>query len=176
VQVYDLVLAQQFLHRRGKDERRLVGHHHLLPTAGWKGFFSTTIIMPALVMGLPGIAGLARMTRASALEVLGQDYVRTARAKGLSEFTVQVRHVLRNALIPIITITGLALASLVEGAFIAETIFGIPGIGRLAVDSIFSRDYPVIMALTLIPAIALVLGILLSDFLYAVVDPRIRYR
>ena len=149
---------------------------HWLPTAGWNGFFSTSIVMPALVMGLPGIAGLTRMTRASAMEVLGQDYIRTARAKGLREVTVQYRHVLRNALIPIITIVGLSLAGLVEGAFITETIFGIPGIGRLAVDSIFQRDYPVIMALTLIPATALVLAVLLSDILYALVDPRIRYR
>lgn len=148
---------------------------HLLPTGGWDGLFSVKIIMPALVMGLPGIAGLARMTRASALEVLGQDYIRTARAKGLTEFTIQVRHVLRNALIPVITILGLSLAGLVEGAFITETIFGIPGIGRLAVDSIFQRDYPVIMALTLIPACALVMAVLISDILYAVVDPRIRY-
>lgn len=148
---------------------------HLLPTGGWDGLFSAKIIMPALVMGLPGIAGLARMTRASALEVLGQDYIRTARAKGLTEFTIQVRHVLRNALIPVITILGLSLAGLVEGAFITETIFGIPGIGRLAVDSIFQRDYPVIMALTLIPACALVMAVLISDILYAVVDPRIRY-
>lgn len=148
---------------------------HLLPTGGWDGLFSAKIIMPALVMGLPGIAGLARMTRASALEVLGQDYIRTARAKGLTEFTIQVRHVLRNALIPVITILGLSLAGLVEGAFITETIFGIPGIGRLAVDSIFQRDYPVIMALTLIPACALVTAVLISDILYAVVDPRIRY-
>ncbi|MSQ13080.1 MAG: ABC transporter permease [Dehalococcoidia bacterium] len=148
---------------------------HLLPTSGWDGLFSTKIIMPALVMGLPGIAGLARMTRASAMEVLGQDYIRTARAKGLSEFTIQVRHVLRNALIPVITILGLSLAGLVEGAFITETIFGIPGIGRLAVESIFHRDYPVIMALTLIPACALVMAVLISDVLYAVVDPRIRY-
>lgn len=148
---------------------------HLVPTGGWDGLFSTKIIMPALVMGLPGIAGLTRMTRASALEVLGQDYIRTARAKGLTEFTIQVRHVLRNALIPVITILGLSLAGLVEGAFITETIFGIPGIGRLAVDSIFQRDYPVIMALTLIPACALVMAVLISDILYAVVDPRIRY-
>lgn len=149
---------------------------HLVPTGGWQGFLSPTIVMPALVMGLPQIAGLTRMTRASALEVLGQDYIRTARAKGLREFTIQYRHVLRNALIPIITITGLALAGLVEGAFFTETIFGIPGIGRLAVDSVFQRDYPVIMALTLIPATTLVLAVLFSDILYAVVDPRIRYR
>ncbi|MSQ11683.1 MAG: ABC transporter permease [Dehalococcoidia bacterium] len=148
----------------------------LLPTSGWDGLFSTSIIMPSLVLGLPGIAGLTRMMRASALEVLGQDYIRTARAKGLPEFTVVTRHVMRNALIPIITIAGLSLATLVEGAFITETIFGIPGVGLLAVDSIFQRDYPVIMALVLISATALVLAVLISDILYAVIDPRIRYQ
>ena len=146
----------------------------LLPTAGWGGFFSPQIIMPALVMGLPGIAGMARLTRASALEVLGQDYVRTARAKGLSEFTVQSRHVLKNAMIPVLTVLGLSMATLVEGAFITETIFGIPGIGRFAVDSIFNRDYPVIMALALIVAVAFVFANLLVDLLYGVLDPRIR--
>ena len=147
---------------------------HLLPTAGWGGLFSPHIIMPAMVMGLPGIAGMARLTRASALEVLGQEYVRTARAKGLTEVTVQRRHVLRNALTPILTVVGLSLATLVEGAFITETIFGVPGIGRLAVESIFQRDYPVIMALVLIVATAFLLANLLVDILYGVLDPRIR--
>lgn len=148
----------------------------LLPPAGWKGLFSPHIVMPALVMGLPGIAGIARLTRAAALEVIGQDYIRTARAKGLPEHLVQGRHVLRNALIPVATVVGLSLAGLVEGAFITETIFGIPGIGRLAVDSIFRRDYPVITALTMIFAVSFVLANLLVDILYAFLDPRIRYR
>jgi peptide/nickel transport system permease protein len=148
----------------------------LLPTAGWKGLFSPHIVMPALVMGLPGIAGIARLTRAAALEVIGQDYIRTARAKGLPEHLVQGRHVLRNALIPVATVVGLSLAGLVEGAFITETIFGIPGIGLLAVDSIFRRDYPVITALTMIFAVSFVLANLLVDILYAFLDPRIRYR
>ena len=146
----------------------------LLPTSGWGGLLSTRIIMPALVMGLPGVAGMARLTRASALEVLGQEYVRTARAKGLSEVAVQGRHVLRNAMIPILTVLGLSMATLVEGAFITETIFGIPGIGRFAVDSIFNRDYPVIMALGMIVAAAFVTANLLVDVLYGVLDPRIR--
>jgi len=147
---------------------------HLLPVSGWGGLFSPHIVMPALVLGLPGVAGLARLTRASALEVLGQDYVRTARSKGLPERTVQVRHVLRNALTPVVTVLGLALATLVEGAFITETLFGIPGIGRLAVEAIFKRDYPVILAISLLMAVAFVLANLLVDLLYAVLDPRIR--
>ena len=146
-----------------------------LPTGGWDGFFDTHIIMPALVLGLPGIAGLARLTRASTMDVLGQEYVRTARAKGLHEVTVQVRHVIKNAMIPIITVLGLGLGTLVEGAFIAETFFGIPGIGQLAVDSLFARDYPIIMALTLLVAISFVLANLMVDILYGYLDPRIRY-
>jgi ABC-type dipeptide/oligopeptide/nickel transport system permease component len=149
---------------------------NLLPTAGWGGLLSTQIIMPTLVMGLPGVAGLSRLTRASALEVLGEDYVRTARSKGLSESVIQSRHVLRNALIPITTVLGLSLATLVEGAFITETIFGIPGIGRFAVDSIFNRDYPVVMALVIIVAVTFVLANLLVDIFYALLDPRIRYK
>ena len=148
---------------------------HWLPSSGWGGFFSPHIVIPALAMGIPGIAAITRLMRASTLDVLGQDYIRTARAKGLSEFWVRYRHILRNALIPIITIFGFAVADLVGGAFIVETMYGIPGIGRLAVDSIFARDYPVIMALTVIIATAFVLGNLLADILYAVVDPRIRY-
>ncbi|MBI4233951.1 MAG: ABC transporter permease [Chloroflexi bacterium] len=149
---------------------------HILPTSGWQGLLDPHIVMPALVMGLPGIAGLARFTRASTLEVLGQDFVRTARAKGLPELVVQTRHILRNALIPVMTILGLSLATLVEGAFITETMFGIPGMGRLALDSIFQRDYPVVMGLTLIIAIGFVMANLLVDLLYAFLDPRIRYR
>ena len=146
----------------------------VFPVSGWDGFFSTSLVMPALVMGTPGIAGMTRLTRASAMDVLSQEYIRTARAKGLSEITVQTRHVLKNALMPVVTILGLSLAGLVEGAFITETIFGIPGIGRLAVDSIFNRDYPVIMALVIIVATVFVLANLLVDLLYGFLDPRTR--
>jgi len=149
---------------------------HLVPVSGWGGLFDARIFMPALVLGIPSIAGLTRIMRASTLEVLSQDYVRTARAKGLTELIVMRRHVARNALIPIATVIGLSLAGLVEGAFITETLFGIPGIGRLAVDSLFARDYPVIMALTLIVALAFVIANLAVDVTYAVLDPRIRYR
>jgi peptide/nickel transport system permease protein len=108
--------------------------------------------------------------------VLGQDYVRTARSKGLLEWTIVKDHVLRNGLIPIFTLIGLMLGSLVEGAFIVETVFGIPGIGRLAVESLFARDYPVIMALTLLVAVSYTFTNLLVDVSYRILDPRIRLR
>ena len=130
--------------------------------------------MPALVLGIPGVAGLTRITRASTLEVLSQDYVRTARAKGLSELIVRRRHILRNALIPVFTILGLSLAGLVEGSFITEKYFGIPGIGLLAIESFFSRDYPIITALGLIIASAFVIANLIVDIGYRFIDPRIR--
>lgn len=148
----------------------------LLPTGGWGGLFDVRIIMPAIVMGVPSAAVLTRLMRASTLDVLGQDYVRTARSKGLFERIVLTRHVGRNALLPVFTVVGLSLAGLVEGAFITETLFGIPGIGRLAVDSLFARDYPVVMALTLIVAVAFILANLFVDIGYTYLDPRIRYQ
>ena len=147
----------------------------ILPIQGWGGFFDTRIIMPALVLGIPGIAVLTRLTRASTLDVLSQDYVRTARAKGLGELVVRSRHILRNALIPIFTVIGLSLATLVEGSFIAEGYFGIPGIGSLAIEAFFSRDYPIITALVLIIASAFVIANLIVDIGYHFLDPRIRY-
>ena len=147
----------------------------ILPIQGWGGFFDTRIIMPALVLGVPGIAVITRLTRASTLEVLSQDYVRTARAKGLSEFVVRRRHILRNSLIPVFTVVGLSLATLVEGSFITEGYFGIPGIGSLAIEAFFSRDYPVITALVLIIAAAFVAANLIVDVGYRFLDPRIRY-
>jgi len=147
----------------------------ILPSHGWGGLFDPRIIMPALVMGLPGIAFIARMTRNNVVEVLALDYVRTARAKGLTEPIVYSRHVLRNAMIPLFTVVGLGLATLVTGAFITETYFGIPGVGRLAIEAFFSRDYPIIMALTLIIASAYVAANLIVDIGYRFLDPRIRY-
>lgn len=147
----------------------------VLPSGGWGGFFDMRILMPALVMGVPGIAVLTRLMRASTLDVLGQDYIRTARAKGLREWTVRRRHIARNSIIPIVTVVGLSLGDLVTGAFITEQLYGIPGIGRLAVDSIFNRDYPVIMALVLLIAVSFVLANLLVDVFYAFLDPRIKY-
>jgi peptide/nickel transport system permease protein len=147
----------------------------ILPAGGWDGIFSPKIIMPALVLGLGAVAVFARQTRASLLEVLGQDYVRTARAKGLPERGVIVTHALRNALMPIFTLLGMMLGDLPAGAFIVENVFGIPGIGRLGFESFFARDYPLILALTLIVAASYVLVNLLVDVGYVFLDPRIRY-
>ena len=148
----------------------------LIPCSGWGGFFDPRIIVPAITMGVPGIAGLARLMRASTLDVMGQDFIRTAHAKGLGPVRVGGRHVLRNSMIPIVTVLAFSLAGLIGGSFITETIMGIPGIGRFAVESIFNRDYPVIMAITLIGAAAFVLANLLADLAYAYIDPRIRYK
>jgi peptide/nickel transport system permease protein len=147
----------------------------ILPAGGWDGIFSPKIIMPALVLGLGAVAVFARQTRASLLDVLGQDYVRTARAKGLPERSVIVSHALRNALMPIFTLLGMMLGDLPAGAFIVENVFGIPGIGRLGFESFFARDYPLILALTLIVAASYVLVNLLVDVGYVFLDPRIRY-
>lgn len=148
---------------------------HWLPSSGWGGLFDSRIIIPAVVMALPGLAVITRQMRASTLDVLYQDYVRVARAKGLPESTVMMRHVVRNALLPLWTILGLSLGGLVEGFFVVETLYGIPGIGAMAVDSMFTRDYPMIMAITLLVAASFVLANLLVDIGYTFLDPRIRY-
>ena len=146
----------------------------ILPTHGWGGFFDTRIILPAVVIGIPGVAIITRLTRASTLDVATQDYVRTARAKGLPESTIRNRHILRNALIPVVTTLGFSLAGLAGGAVIVEGFFGIPGVGLLAIESLFSRDYPVIMALTVIGTTTFVMANLLVDLAYPFLDPRIR--
>ena len=148
----------------------------VLPTHGWGGFFDTQIILPAVAIGVPGIAIIARLTRASTLDVVSQDYVRTARAKGLPESTVRSRHILRNAMIPVVTTMGFSLASIAFTSFIVERFFGIPGVGNLLIESFFARDYPVINAVTLIGTTLFVLAMLLVDLIYPVMDPRIRLR
>jgi peptide/nickel transport system permease protein len=132
------------------------------------------LILPAVALGIGAAAGVARYMRGSMLEVIHQDYIRTARAKGLSERTVIFKHALRNALIPIITLLGLYLPVLISGSVLIETIFAWPGMGRLIVDAIFQRDYPLVMATSFVAAVMVILGNLLADVLYAVVDPRIR--
>ncbi len=146
----------------------------ILPSHGWDGFFSTSIIMPALVLGIPGVAIVTRLTRASTLDVIGQDYVRTARAKGMPERLVRVRHILRNSLVPVVTTLGFSLAGLASGSFIVELYFGIPGVGLLTIESLFSRDYPIIMAVTLLGTTLFVLANLIVDLIYPILDPRIR--
>lgn len=133
-----------------------------------------SLVLPALTLGTSLAAVLARMVRSSLLEVLGEDYVRTARAKGLSERAVIWRHALRNALLPVITLIGLQLGALLGGAVITETVFSWPGIGSLLVDAIQARDYPVAQGCVLVISLAYVLVNLLTDLLYAVVDPRIQ--
>lgn len=132
------------------------------------------MFLPAIALGIGGAAGIARYMRGSMLEVIHQDYIRTARAKGLSERTVIFKHALRNALIPIVTLLGLYLPVLLSGSVLIETIFAWPGMGRLIVDAIFQRDYPLVMATSFIAAGLVVVGNLVADVLYAVVDPRIR--
>jgi peptide/nickel transport system permease protein len=133
------------------------------------------LILPAFVLAAADTAALARYTRSSMLEVLSQDYIRTARAKGLRERTVIYKHGLRNGLIPIVTIVGLMLPTFVGGAVITESLFGWPGIGKLFIDSVFERDYPVIMGITMLGAVMTVAGNLVADLLYAALDPRIEY-
>lgn len=131
-------------------------------------------IMPALVLGFGTMAYTARLTRSSMLEVLRQDYVRTARAKGLAERTVVIRHMIKNALIPVVTILGPALAGLVTGSFIIETMFGFPGMGRAYVQSISQRDYSMILGTTIIYALLVAIANLSVDIVYVLIDPRIK--
>ena len=146
----------------------------LVPCSGWGGFFDLRIIVPAITMGIPGVAGLARLMRASTLDVFGQDFIRTARGKGLSERYIDVRHVLRNAIIPVVTILSFSLAGMLTTGFITERLLGIPGVGDFAIQAIFNRDYPVIMAFTLILSSAFVVANLLADIAHSLIDPRIR--
>ncbi len=133
------------------------------------------LVLPATTLTLALAAGVARYTRGQMLEVIRQDYIRTARAKGLPERTVILKHALRNSLIPVITLLGLYLPFLFSGAVFTEYIFAWPGMGRVIVDAIFQRDYPVVMATSFLFALLTVIGNLLADVLYAVADPRIRY-
>ncbi|MCK5827020.1 ABC transporter permease, partial [Candidatus Bipolaricaulota bacterium] len=145
----------------------------LLPTSGmgdWK-----TFVMPGFVLGFGMAGSLTRMIRSSFLEVLRQDYIRTARSKGLLERAVLVKHALRNAAIPIVTIFGFYLAYLLSGSVLVETIFAWPGLGRLAYQSLANRDYPVVQAIILIGSGAVVMANLLTDLVYGFIDPRIRY-
>lgn len=146
-----------------------------LPVGGWGGMYSDKIILPAFIEGLGTLATFTRQTRAGIIDELGKDYVRTARAKGMTEELVVFRHVLRNALVPLATITGFLLASLVAGSFLVENWYGIPGLGALAFESLFSRDYYVIMAIVLMGATAFASANLMIDVAYVFINPLIRY-
>ncbi len=155
----------------------------LLPTAGMTtvgtqptvGDALLHLLLPALVLGLAEAAPLIRYARSSMLEVISQTYVAVARAKGLREYVVIMRHALRNALIPMITVTALLFPSFVGGSVIVEQVFAWPGMGTLAITAVIRRDYPVIMAINLLAAVTVVLSSLIADVLYVVADPRIRY-
>jgi oligopeptide transport system permease protein len=145
---------------------------HVLPFVGWGSW--QHMVLPTLVLSLGAGGFIARITRASMLEAIRQDYVRTARSKGLGERAVIVGHALKNALIPVATIVGPATAALITGSFIIETLFSVPGIGRLYIISITARDYPVIMATTLLYAFLITLANLTVDVIYGTLDPRIK--
>lgn len=152
-----------------------------LPVQGYvpiaQGFwpFFKRLIMPTLALGTIYVALLARITRASMLEVLGEDYVRTAHAKGVAEPRVLVRHALANAAVPIVTVIGLGIALLIGGVVVTESVFNLPGLGRLTVDAVLARDYPIIQGMILLFSAAYVLLNLLIDIAYTLLDPRIRY-
>ena len=152
-----------------------------LPVQGYQrlaeGFwgFLERLILPSLTLAVIYVALIARITRASLLEVLGADHVRTARAKGLGNASVLLRHVLRNAAVPIVTVIGLGVALLIGGVVVTESVYGIPGLGRLTVDAVLARDYPTVQAVVLLFSVVYVMINLLVDLTYTLLDPRIRY-
>lgn len=154
-----------------------------LPTAGMRENFDAFVlsdrlrhlILPAIVLGMGQMAGKMRQLRGAMLEVIRQDYIRTARSKGLKESIVVMKHAFRNALLPIITMLGFIIPGLVSGAVMTETIFSWPGIGRIAIQASFNRDYPLIMGNLMIASVMVILGSMIADILYAVADPRIKY-
>jgi peptide/nickel transport system permease protein len=154
---------------------------NLLPVQGyrspWEGIgpFLSHIALPTLTLSVIFIALIARMTRASAIEVLQEDYVRTAHAKGQNEFTILLRHVLANAAVPIVTVIGIGIALLIGGVVVTESVYNIPGLGRLVLDAVLARDYPIIQGLILFLSFFYILINLLIDISYAFLDPRIRY-
>lgn len=152
-----------------------------LPPSGFVPFSHSpvdnlkSIVLPVATLGAAGAAGLMRLTRSSLLEVLGQDYLRTAQAKGLRERSVVWRHAMRNAMIPIVTLIGLEFGGLLGGAFIVEQIFALPGMGKLAVDAIYAREYPTVQGVLLLTTMMFLLANFAVDLTYALLDPRIRY-
>jgi len=151
---------------------------NLLPTSGWimSGDSWKTVLMPVMTLALPYFAYIARLSRASILEVLRSDYVRTARAKGLSESVIMVKHVLKGALLPVVSYLGPAFAHIVTGSIVVETIFRVPGLGRHFVQSALNRDYTLIMGTVIVFSVILLVMNFVVDILYGFMDPRISYR
>ena len=154
----------------------LASQLHWLPTQGWGGIFSLKVIIPATALALYPAAVLARYTRSSMLDVLSADYVRTARAKGLNERAVVIRHAIRNALLPVLTVSGVILADIITGSFFVESVYSVPGLGRYFVSSITERDYPVILGTVLLFGFVISVMNLIVDLLYPLLDPRIAER
>src|SRR6266850_964951 len=152
-----------------------------LPVQGYQligdgiGGFLERLVLPSITLAVVFVALIARITRASVLEVLNADHVRTARAKGLGELPVLLRHVLRNAAVPIVTVIGIGIAVLIGGVVVTESVYGIPGLGRLTVDAVLARDYPTVQAVILVFSVVYVMINLLVDLTYTFLDPRIRY-
>lgn len=154
------------------------GMRPIMVDPGWWNGITASLphfVLPVIAVTLIGLSGYVRFQRAAMIEVLGQDFIRTARAKGVPERMVILKHAWRNALMPIITLLGYVLVTLVEGSIVVETVFTWPGMGLLAVESLTNKDYPIVMGVVLLSSLMIVLGTLLSDILYAVVDPRVRY-
>jgi peptide/nickel transport system permease protein len=154
---------------------------HLLPVFGFTSPFENfamstkQMIMPIICLSIGSIAGITRQTRSSMLEIIKQDYIRTAWAKGLRERSILIRHVLKNGLIPVVTVLGMHVRSLFGGAVLVETVFNISGMGRLAADAVFAQDYPVVQGVTLIMAIIVLIANFIVDISYGWLDPRIKY-
>ena len=143
-----------------------------VPVSGYRTL--SHMILPAIVLGWSSAGTIARLTRSNLLEIMRNDYIRTARAKGLRERAVVVKHALKNAMLPVVTVMAIQVASLLSGAVITDTIFGIPGVGRLAVDAIGNRDMPLLQGTVLFTTVLIILGNLVADLLYSVLDPKIR--
>jgi len=161
----------------------VAGKLHLLPSSGFTSVLATgnianlkNLILPAISLGFVNAALVARTARSSMLDVLGADYITTARAKGLSEWAVIVKHALRNAAIPTVTVISFTFASLVSGAVVTENVFALPGVGSMIVQSVLKRDYPVIQGIMMVVAVLYVVVNFFTDLTYAMLDPRIRYR
>lgn len=144
----------------------------IFPVSGYET--AASMVLPSIVLGWNSAGSIARMTRSNILEVMQEDYIRTARAKGLLEFAVMKSHALKNAMLPVVTMMALQISSMLSGAVITENIFGIPGIGRLAVNAIETRDMPLLQGTVIFTTILVILGNLIADSLYSILDPRIR--